>query len=191
MRFFSWFFYLVGAFSLIYSLLLLGQRYNPSRIAFSQYEARNKSFIPKEHPTRLRIKNAKIDIPIILAPHPDKTWTVSENGASYLSSSPLPGSEGNSILYGHNWSSLLGNLNKAKPGDIVEISFDNSQTLSFKITAVGVVTPDQTHVLKNTKDARITIYTCTGFFDTKRLVVTATFIGSSSIHQSKADLSSL
>lgn len=191
MRIISYLLFLVGSLCLIYSVLLFVQRTTPARISFSRYEAPKKQFTTREQPTRLRISNAQIDIPLLPAPQPRNTWTVSDKGALYLTSSPIPGSLGNSIIYGHNWTQILGNLTQAKPGDIVDIDFNNGQTLHFKIETKGVVTPDQTHVLNNSKDARITIYTCTGFFDTKRLVVTATFLGSSSVRKSVSNLNLL
>ena len=39
-----------------------------------------------------------------------------------------------------------------------------------------VVTPDQTHILAPSDDRRVTLYTCTGFLDRKRFVVTATLL---------------
>ena len=82
---------------------------------------------------------------------------------------------GNSILYGHNWNSLLGDLENAKPGYTVEIIYKNSVKRYFRISYIAIVNPNQIHVLNQTNDARLTIYTCTGFLDQKRLVVTAEY----------------
>lgn len=42
------------------------------------------------------------DLPIVPAQIAGGKWEITKNGVSYLTTSPLPGSEGNSVLYGHN-----------------------------------------------------------------------------------------
>jgi len=93
-----------------------------------------------------------------------------------LLDSPIPGRIGNSIFYGHNWTSLLGNLVNAKPGQEISIAFGSGEIERFKISYVQVVKPSQTDILNQTNDRRITLYTCTGFLDSKRLVVVANLI---------------
>jgi sortase (surface protein transpeptidase) len=43
----------------------------------------------------------------------------------------------------------------------------------FKVEYTATVDPSQTYIIDNTKDTRITLYTCTGFLDSKRFVVVA------------------
>lgn len=76
-------------------------------------------------------------------------------------------------MYGHNWASILGNLDKTKIGQEIEVDFANNTTKYFTITGILVVNPSNTSVLLPSTDNRLTLYTCTGFFDTKRLVITA------------------
>ena len=80
---------------------------------------------------------------------------------------------GNSVLYGHNFPSILGSLTKIKPNDKIEIIMSNGEKKIFTVKYTSIVGQDQTHILSQTKDARITVYTCTGFLDTKRFVATA------------------
>jgi LPXTG-site transpeptidase (sortase) family protein len=121
-------------------------------------------------PVSLKIQSAGIEVPI-LSSH--KIWEERAKSAVYFSKTPLPGKQGNSVIYGHNWPNLLGNLNKAKKGDLVEVYFNDGSTEKFKIIQKVNVSADQTHILNQTKDSRITIYTCSGILDTKRLVVVA------------------
>ena len=95
------------------------------------------------------------------------------SGLSYLSSSPIPGEWGNSILYGHNWPNLFGPLKKIQKGDPVEVELSSGQTRTFEVVMTDTVTPNQTHILSKTDDVRLTLYTCTGFLDRNRFVVTA------------------
>jgi LPXTG-site transpeptidase (sortase) family protein len=176
MKSISYCLFTLGLLSLCYSIFLLIERYNPSRISFNNYEEQRHS-VAVAHlvPVRLKIESAKINLAIEPATYTKEEWTVTKRGISYLVSSPVPGSPGNSILYGHNWPTLLGNLTKTQPGDIIEITYNDGKKKHFKITGTAIVTPDETHILQNTKDTRITIYTCTGFLDMKRFVVTAEY----------------
>ena len=162
----------LGLLSIFFSFLLIWERNNPNRLSFGNYK---ENTVKSSHisPNRIVIKDANIDLPIEPSKIEGNTWQTSRIGISYLKSSPLPGNQGNSILYGHNWISLLGSLHRVKPGQKIEIYYKNGVRKIFTISAIGVVTPDQTHVLSPSDDRRITLYTCTGFLDSKRLVVTA------------------
>lgn len=125
-------------------------------------------------PIGLVIKSVGIELPILPARiQRGGVWESTPRGVSYLSSSPLPGESGNSILYGHNWPNLLGSLPQVKPGSSIEIVFADGSRKKFVITFTSLVTPDQSHILAPTADSRITLYTCAGFLDSRRFVVTA------------------
>ncbi len=94
-------------------------------------------------------------------------------GVSYVTSTPLPGTPGNSVFYGHNWPNLLGKLHTLVPGQEVHISFSDSKLVKFRIISTSIVDSDQTAVIKQTTDARITVYTCIGLFDSKRFILVA------------------
>lgn len=100
-------------------------------------------------------------------------WSVSETGVSYLTTSALPGSGGNSVMYGHNRINLLGDLNKAGTGDLISIKMDNGEVLTFRIFETREIKPDQVEILNATADNRLTLYTCSGFLDQARFVVFA------------------
>jgi len=48
-----------------------------------------------------------------------------------------------------------------------------NEWFSYEVSDVKEVLPNQTEVIKPTDDERLTLYTCSGFADTKRLIVTA------------------
>jgi len=123
------------------------------------------------YPVRLEIPENGIYLPIYQSYVNNGVWEYSEQGISYLKGSPLPGDYGNSILYGHNWPNLLGNLKKAKKGDVLKIHLSNNEIREFRVVDTYIVTPDQTHILSPTETPVVTLYTCTGFLDSKRLVV--------------------
>ena len=124
-------------------------------------------------PQEIVIRDLNIYLPIYPAEIKNNSWESTTEGVSYLSSSPLPGNTGNSIIYGHNWESLLGRLTKIKPGQEIQILYADKTAKTFVVEYTQVTTSDQTHILSQTKDKRLTIYTCTGFLDFKRFVAVA------------------
>lgn len=164
---------ILGLVSMILSGTLLWQRNSPSRLAFALEETQTVPYLHLNPPKTFVIRDLGIDLPVYSATINNGKWKASPDGVSYLSSSPLPGDRGNSIIYGHNWESILGKLTKAQPGQEIEITFEDGTTKTFVIEYTSVVTPDQTHILNPTDDYRITVYTCIGFLDTKRFVVVA------------------
>jgi LPXTG-site transpeptidase (sortase) family protein len=157
----------VFSFSSLKLVELIRQRNN--KLVFPQtFETNNSKEV---YPTRLEMSNLGIYLPISDATINKGTWEYSVNAVSYLKESPTPGNIGNSILYGHNWPNLLGPLKNVQPGDTLKIHFSNGEVKEFKAINVSIVTPDQTHILNQTEQPILTLYTCTGFLDSKRLVV--------------------
>jgi sortase A len=169
---------ILGIVSLSLGLFFYWQRVSPRRISFdvenlgSPRQKQNDTF-----PTGLVISDLDISLPIFPAQVQNGRWEATTKGASYLISTPIPGEMGNSVIYGHNWESLLGNLIKAQPGQEIIVYYSDGSELTFKVTHTQLVSPSQTKILDQTNDRRITLYTCTGFLDSKRFVVTAILQG--------------
>jgi LPXTG-site transpeptidase (sortase) family protein len=120
-------------------------------------------------PFRLVIPNHNIDVPIVASNITNGSWETTREGVSYLTSTALPGEAGNSVIYGHNWPNLLGNLKNVKPGDKIDV-YKGGEKYTYTVHYTMVVSPDQTHITFDTSDSRLTVYTCTGFLDAKRFV---------------------
>lgn len=166
----------LGLLGLLFNFYLIFQRYNPQQLSFniSYSQLANKSSESEIlEPTGISISSAGIALPILPAEIKGTKWESTTKGVSYLKSSAYPGETGNSILYGHNWPNLLGNLTRVKPGDTVTILYADNSSRDFLIEYTAQVKPEDTSVLKNSDDKRITVYTCSGFFDSKRFVVVA------------------
>jgi len=165
----------LGISLILFGSFLVFQRNNPNRVAFAKSDislatsVENKTFLPKH----IHIPSINIDLPIYISEIKNNEWEVTDKGVSYLKTSVIPGEIGNSILYGHNWSNLLGNLTKIKTGEVIEITFEDNTKKEFIVNLIQEVKPDDVSILNSTNDKRITIYTCTGFLDTKRFVVVA------------------
>jgi LPXTG-site transpeptidase (sortase) family protein len=146
---------------------------NAAQVVKPSVASQSAELAPKAIPTKISIKDLGIDLPITQAKINNNTWETTENGVSYLSSSPLPGEKGNSILYGHNWANLLGPLMKIRTGQEIEVQFSDRSKKRFVVEYTSVVSPDESSILAPSKDKRITLYTCTGFLDSQRFVVVA------------------
>ena len=117
---------------------------------------------------RLRIAKLNVDLPIFPGAVTDGLLSTIDYGVQTLEH-PKTGT--NLIIYGHNWPNLFGTLNKLQKGDAIVIISDVGVQRLFLVEGSYEVTPNQTHVTKQTQDKRITLITCSGFMDSKRLIV--------------------
>lgn len=154
-------------------IFLIWERNNPNRLAFKNYTGNYKKVRVANPPIRIIISDLAIDLPIYPAKMNGNEWETTTQGASYLLSSPVPGETGNSIVYAHDWVSLFGPLLNARKGEKVEIEFQDKTRKVFVIRNTSVVSYNESDILGATKDRRITLYTCTGFLDSQRFVVSA------------------
>lgn len=161
---------------LIVSILFFGifayfllERFGPWGLSrgFENYRGQISSV---NAPKSFVIPSLTISLPVMPASIQNGKFETTKNGVSYLASSAEPGKTGNAIFYGHNYANLLGKLHQIKPGDLVEIGLDTNKKVTYTIEYTARVGPDQVHILEQTNDKRITIYTCTGFLDSKRFV---------------------
>lgn len=127
---------------------------------------------PKPVPTHIFIK-WYIDVDIDEEVYVDGVWTVSENHASYLASSARPGEAGNLILYGHNQRTIMGNLRALKGYETITLTLSDGSTRDYQIVSQKEVKPTDTRLLQPTDSEVLTLYTCSGFMDSRRYVVRA------------------
>lgn len=124
----------------------------------------------------LKIPSLGIDLPISEGEMKDNRWPTSTKSLIHVSTTKLPGNPGNSIIYGHNWKSQLGDLDQIKVGDSIEIVLSDNSKKIFIVSQIAEVSSNQSDLLEDSIDTRLTLYTCSGFLDSKRLVVIATLI---------------
>jgi LPXTG-site transpeptidase (sortase) family protein len=167
----------IAIISAIITGVLYYEQVNPKRLEFSHVtrtDTQQDITQIESLPAGLIIDRVDIWVPLIPSTIQSGQWETTAKGVSYAKNYTIPGQKGNAILYGHNWSNILGNLYKVKPGDEIQIVYTNSVKKVFEVQTTQEVSPTDVSILNNTEDARITLYTCSGFLDTKRFVVVAT-----------------
>ena len=167
-------FLVTGFISVSCSALLIYQHYSPTRIAFASEKLLSSVSTSSNLGVKsVTISDVGISLPVYEGSIKEGKWEVSSQGVTHLSQTVLPGERGNSVLYGHNWTSLLGNLVKVKPGAVVTVGFEDGNQQDFLVKYTFEVLPQDSAIIESTDFAQLTIYTCSGFFDTKRFVVVA------------------
>lgn len=125
-------------------------------------------------PILIKIEEINLVLPVESSQIKNGVWEVSEKSASFLESSARPGEEGNIVIYGHNKLKIFGKLNNRKLlGKAVEIQAEDNTIHSYRIVEMKTVNPDEINEVMPTDHEVLTLYTCTGFLDSKRLVLKA------------------
>lgn len=122
-------------------------------------------------PRRITISNVGLDLPVSPAKVLSGNWQISESGASYLLGSGTPGKPGNIVIYGHNKKKIFGPILSLKKGAEIKIEDEKGNIYKYEVRETKVVLPKNIEVLSPTPDETLTLYTCTGIFDSKRFVV--------------------
>lgn len=158
----------VGAFILVASSTVYFYKnyQSPQVLAQSDYSDPNST-----SPVKIVISDIDISVPVKAAPN----YQFSDNEAIFINSTQAIG-EGNSVIYAHNWDKLFGKLKKVKIDDSITIYLANGKQANYKVSQIHTVPADTINILKATSDSRLTLFTCTGFFDKDRLVVVASQI---------------
>ena len=170
----SWFLILQSFSLLTVAVYQFYLSQTPTLLSFNDYHvAQTQTTLQGAAPDRITISSLGIDLPVYKATIVNNVWPTTTHGASYLTSSPLPGNKGNSVIYAHDWVSLFGRLVNAKVGQQVVVTYPDWTKKTFVISYTSVVTPDEGTILAPSDDTRLTLYTCTGFLDSHRFVVVA------------------
>lgn len=125
-----------------------------------------------ESPIRILIPDVSIDITIKFAPIQNGYWIVYKDSAGFGQGSSLPGEQGNIVIFAHARQGLFLPLNKVKLGTKIYILSINKY-FSYQVSDIKEVNPNQIEVISQTPQETLTLYTCSGFLDKKRLIVIA------------------
>lgn len=144
--------------------------------------------IEPRFPERLKIPKIKVDAAIELlglTPTGDMDNPKDPSNVGWYQNGPQPGDRGNAVLAGHrSWMkngqvAVFDNLEKLRPGDIVEVVGGNGKTYSFVVTRSQLYDPEAvtTEVFSSTSGSHLNLIASAGTWNektkaaTKRLVV--------------------
>lgn len=114
-----------------------------------------------------------VDIGLEQQTYGNGQWTVSDTQGSYLNQSAKPGQNGNIIIYGHNKQEIFGKITKLTGSETIVLTTEDGAEHRYAITSLQEVGQNQTDLLQPTDTEVLTMYTCSGFLDSKRFVVRA------------------
>lgn len=148
-----------------------------STYTFANEPVRIEGFIKQELeekklPKRVIIPGLSIDLEVGRSEIIAGYWEVFENKAGWGVGSGIPGGAGNQVVFAHAREGLFLPLRNIQKEMKVYILTDDVWYL-YKVEDIKEVFPNQTEVIAPTEDETLTLYTCSGFNDTMRLIVTA------------------
>ncbi len=99
-------------------------------------------------------------------------WEVFDDSASFGIGSALPGEIGNAVIFAHARVGYFLPLRQVSTGDKVYV-LTKGAWFSYEVKEIKEVLPTNVSVIAPTQDETLTLYTCSGFADSKRLIVVA------------------
>jgi LPXTG-site transpeptidase (sortase) family protein len=127
-------------------------------------------------PVEVIIPSIKIDLAVEPGQIKDGVWQISEGKATYLNTSAVPGSGGNTVIYGHNKKVIFGNLPYLSIGQKIVVKTKSGRILNYVADQKYFVGPDRVDLVSPSANEELTIYTCYGLFDSQRVVIKAKLI---------------
>jgi len=127
---------------------------------------------PADEPKRIIIPSLEIDLAVKRARVVNGYWEVFEKEAGWGDGSGIPGSKGNQVIFAHARPGIFASLKDIKEGMSIYV-LTEGRWYEYQTVEIKDVYPNQVEVIKPTEDERLTLYTCLGFADRKRLIVVA------------------
>ena len=124
-------------------------------------------------PVKIEIPKVSLNLPITETTVSDGTWEISPDGASHWDNSTNPGQNGNIVIYGHNKTNLFGPIRWLNLGEEIIVTDADGGKHLYTITQTATVSPDQVDFILPKDEETLTLYTCTGLFDSQRYIVIA------------------
>jgi LPXTG-site transpeptidase (sortase) family protein len=159
--------FVIGLLFIASSLLTIGTQQPPT--------ISNPYFEQRLHPVKIQLPSGK-QVNLVRTQLSQGTWFVDEVNGNYLSDSASLDSGGNVVIYGHNFDHIFGTLDSAKPGEVVRVTDQNQKEHTYRIEHITEVEPSDISWIQPTLEPMLTLYTCAGLFDSKRLIVRASLM---------------
>lgn len=123
-------------------------------------------------PKRIIIPSRQIDLPVQPAKVVDGAWELSETEASFGLGSTTPGGSGNTVIFAHAKWGLFRPLRTIEKRAKIYV-LTAQEYYVYEVEKIKTVLPSQVEVIEPTEEDILTLFTCTGFADAKRLIVVA------------------
>lgn len=130
----------------------------------------------QNYPYKITIKKIGLESKIIPGGLVNDKWILSDKYVLFLPSSGIPKEGFNTILYAHNKENLFSNLKNLQIGDEISLQDQKGKDYSYKVYLKEEVKAKEVFKLTSDVKNNLTLFTCDGIFDTKRLVVKAKII---------------
>jgi len=164
---------LLISFGLFLFFLGASRYYELRVLSFTETPAQIQTADRGAVPAQITIPSLKIDIQVNRGSTKDGVWQISYENATFLDSSETPGSEGNTVIYGHNKKVIFGNLPYLSIGQKVVIKTQDGKLHIYEVYKKEFVKPDRIDLVSPTDYEELTLFTCWGLFDSQRVVVKA------------------
>lgn len=159
--------FVIGLMFIASGLITIGTE-QPPRISSPVFEQRLL-------PVKIQLPSGK-HVNLVRTQLSDGTWYVDETQGNYLSDSAGLGTGGNVVIYGHNYPHIFGSLDEVRTGELVLVTDQNQVEHHYQIELITEVNSSDTSWIQPTTEPLLTLYTCSGFLDSKRLIVRARLI---------------
>jgi LPXTG-site transpeptidase (sortase) family protein len=171
--FFRFIFIFFALIALIVAISGYFLHYKLSLLSFEALQLHTFSRHSDDQLTRLKIASSSIDVPIQTAQVTNKHWPTFESAVTHMMASALPLEGGNIVLYAFNHSGLLNTLDKVKVGDVIILQTRQRKSYEYIVQEVTTVSPSDSQALPPIQSEAVTLFTNSGFLNSKRLVVRA------------------
>lgn len=135
--------------------------------------------VEQVNPVFIDIPKTAERIPVESAHIINGNWQTSDNTATHLITSSGINGGGNIVIYGHNTSGIFKSLKTIAVGESLILEATDQSKHEYKISEIKVVDPEQVTDVQPADHEVLTVYTCTGWLDSKRLIIKAYPISSS------------
>lgn len=143
-------------------------------IRLANVEARKEPTVSGK-PVELKIPRLKLKLSVQNGQYDlnSNTWQINRDDAFYAQdTAPLSNKEGNTLIYGHNISSVFKRTEQLSKGDQLIIKADNGLKFEYFYGSSTNVDPHDLSILaKKPNQPEVTLLTCDGaFFQKRRLM---------------------
>lgn len=131
----------------------------------------SKPGVTKGTPRHIIVPSLGIDTEVADGTYNPKTgdWTITEDAAYFaVASDPANSESGNTFIYGHNSQKIFGKLMNIQENAEVIITTDNGYEFSYIFIRADAVKPTDVHSLLYDGKPRLTLQTCSGFWNQNR-----------------------